>query len=94
MTREAFLASYPEFEVIDREEPSIVPAKLAEADAAVSDTWGKHRDEIVGLETAHRLALSPFGRNAKLVSEQGKSTYGEQLKQRRRAHACAFNRQG
>lgn len=94
MTREQFLESYPEFAVIDREEPTIVPAKLAEADGAVSDEWGGKRDEIVGLETAHRLALSPFGRNAKLASSMGKSTYGEQLKQRRRAFACALNRQG
>jgi hypothetical protein len=94
MTREEFLAAYPEFVVIDNEEPSIVPAKLVAADAFVSDSWGDKRDEIIGLEAAHLLAISPFGRNAKLESSLGKSTYGEQLKQRKRAHACALNRQG
>lgn len=94
MTKPEFLASYPEFAVIDTEEPTIVPAKLAEAEGAVSDMWEGRRDEIVGLETAHRLAITPFGRNAKLSSSMGKSTYGEQLKQRRRAFACALKRQG
>lgn len=94
MTLEEFLETYPEFDVINREEPTIVPAKLAEADRSVSDTWGAKRDDIVGLTTAHLLAISPFGRNAKLSSSMGKSTWGEQLKQRRRAFACALNRQG
>lgn len=94
MTREAFLAGYPEFVVIDSQEPTIVPAKLIEAEQQVSDSWGVKRDEIVGLTTAHLLAISPFGRTAKLSSSKGTSTWGEQLKARRRAFACALNRQG
>jgi hypothetical protein len=49
VTREEFLEVYPEFVPIDGEEPTIVPAKLKEADNAVSDQWGDQRDEIGGL---------------------------------------------
>ncbi len=94
MTKEAFLDAYPEFVVADSQEPALVPAKLAEAEKNVSDIWGDKRDDIVGLTAAHLLAISPFGRNAKLSSEKGTSTWGDQLKARRRAFGCALGRQG
>jgi hypothetical protein len=94
VTKVEFLVAYPEFVVIDSEEPTLVQAVLDEADKAVSDQWGDKRDEIHGLETAHRLALKPSGRNAKLSTRMGKSSYGEQLKERRRAFGCALNRLG
>lgn len=94
MTKANFLIRFDEFAVINSEQPALIDAVLAEADKAISDEWGDQRDEIHGLETAHRLAISPAGRNAKLSSSMGKSTYGEQLKRRRRAFACALNRLG
>lgn len=94
MTSVEFLVRYPEFVVINAEEPTLLPAALVEADKAVSDQWGDAREEIVGLETAHRMAISPFGRNAKLASSAGKTTYGTQLKARRRAAMALLGRQG
>jgi hypothetical protein len=94
VTRADFLIAYPEFDVIGAETPELVDAKLAEAELFVSDTWGGKRDQIVGLLAAHLLAVSPSGRNAKLSSSMGKSTYGVELKKRRVAFASALNRLG
>jgi len=89
MTQDAFLARYPEFNTAP---DGMVAAALAEATLAVGDVWEDLRDEIIGLEAAHRLAISPFGRDAKMSSGLGKSTYGEQLEKRKRMMACGLMR--
>lgn len=94
MTNPEFLTRYPEFKGAEEEFQGLVDACLAEAELAVSDQWLTKRDQVVGLEAAHRLAITPFGRTAKLSSALGKSTYGEQLCKMRIAFACVLSRQG
>jgi hypothetical protein len=51
-------------------------AGIDSADRLVSnDSYGDKRDDVVLLTAAHTLALSPAGRNAKLSTPDGKSTY-------------------
>ena len=93
MTKTQFETAYPEF--ADGEFPAMIDAALVAAEARVSDTFvGALRDQIVALECAHALAITPFGRNAKLSSAAGESTYGTQAKRIRTAHVCAIGRQG
>ncbi len=94
MTNPEFLIRFPEFAGAEEEFPGLVDACLSEAKLAVSSVWDKKRDQVIGLEAAHRLAITPFGRTAKLSSSAGKSTYGTQLSKLRVAFACALNRQG
>ncbi len=73
----AFLAAYPEF---GESSPALVAAKLAEAELQVdAAVCGAQTDIMHGLTTAHLLALSPFGQNARMVSKEGTTTYGERL---------------
>ena len=71
------MAEYPEFEPAP--EP-MVRKKIADAtnnvDAAVFKT---KTDQAIALKTAHMLALSPFGQQARLVSKDGATTYGIQF---------------
>lgn len=95
MIKADFLVRFPEFGATDVENAGLVDACLAEAILAINaEIWGAKFDQVHGLETAHRLAITPFGRNAKLSSEKGESTYGEQLRKMRLAAACAVSRQG
>jgi hypothetical protein len=94
VNKTAFFIRFPEFEPADLEFSGMIDAALAEAELAVADSWGDKRPQVVGLEAAHRLAITPFGRNAKLSAVDGSSTYGKQLAKMRRAFACAFNRLG
>lgn len=51
-------------------------AAIDTADRNVSgDAFADKRDDVVLLTAAHTLALSPAGRNAKLSTPDGKSTY-------------------
>lgn len=45
-----------------------------------ADEIGEPYDEAHGLLAAHKLALSPFGRNARMVREDGTTTYGDEFK--------------
>ena len=90
-TQNTFLGMFPTFCTADW---LLGAATLARYEGLVGDGWGAQRDLIVGLETANALALSPAGRAAKMVSKDGTSTYGQQLKTLMRAHACAFHRIG
>lgn len=94
MTHDQFITRYPEFSPADVEFPGMIDAAMAEAMLAVSDQWGAKTDQVIGLETAHRLAITPFGRTAKLSSSLGKSTYGNQLCEMRIAFACGLSRMG
>lgn len=73
VTVESFIESFPEFKTAKIE---TIKAKLADAvlqvDAAV---YGTKADLGVKYTAAHLLALSPFGRQAKLVSKNGTTTY-------------------
>lgn len=94
MIKAAFLVRFPEFGPADTDFPGMVDATLAEAALAIGDQWGSKYDQVHGLETAHRLAISPFGKNAKLSTDTGKTTYGEQLHKMRVAATAILQRLG
>ncbi len=77
MTRTEFLTAFPEFRSADNE---LIDAHLSRAALSIGEAFGTHADEAHGLLTAHMLALSPFGQNARLVSDKGESTYGTQYR--------------
>ncbi len=75
--RDNFCARFPEFEPAT--EPMIRTA-IAEAVNNVDvDVFKTKTDEAVRWKTAHLLAISPFGQQARMVSKEGGTTYGEQF---------------
>jgi hypothetical protein len=97
VTVESFLVAFPEFAPLS-EEPAnegLLEAALARAERRVGDHWREDlRDDIVELQLAHMLALSPAGRNARL-SEPGKPTaYEMDLKCLRKGNAFGRYRSG
>lgn len=73
MNLAAFRVRFPEFETAG---DSFVQAAL---DSAALETdaklLGGFYDEAHGLLAAHKLAMSPYGMNARLVNDDGKTTY-------------------
>ncbi|HXU01516.1 MAG TPA: hypothetical protein VN903_11010 [Polyangia bacterium] len=86
MTRTEFVLRFPEFESADG---AVVESALAYADRAVSDTWGANRDDFLGLVAARYLALMPFGRDARLSTKEGTTTYDGEIDRMKNAHAVA-----
>lgn len=81
----SFRTRFPEF---NPGADALVESCLAEALLSTpADVWGDKADAAQGLLAAHLLALSPFGRTAKLSSVKGESTYGTQRKAMARALA-------
>ena len=81
VTAESFIAAYPEFASIHDEDAELVALHIARAEALVGDTWRSDiRDQIVELRVAHRLAMSPAGRNAKLSEPGAPTAYERDLK--------------
>lgn len=80
LTRSAFRTLYSEF---DRVEDATVDAKLAEAEDRLSeDYFGDRFDNAHGLMTAHLIAISPAGRQARLdpkKAEGNTTTYQREL---------------
>lgn len=73
VTVESFMAGNPEF---SKTPQGLIAAKLAEAVLEVDPViWGRLTDTGVTYLTAHKLALSPFGQNARLVAKDGTTTY-------------------
>jgi hypothetical protein len=75
----AFSAHFPEFSGV--EEPQVQSFLDLAAESVPEDPWGKHQLEGHLYLTAHLLAQSPFGMNARLDNNDGKSkddntTYG------------------
>jgi len=87
LTRAVFLEGYAEFRSADN---SLIDAKLAEAAACVGEEYGDHANEAHGLITARKLALSPWGVNAKLVSKEGKTVYDAPLLELQATCACGI----
>jgi hypothetical protein len=74
----AFRSSFPEFQnVPDALISSWLASALLEFEV---ETWGDDLDTGHGLLTAHRLALAPYGQNARLSSKDAQTTYGEQYR--------------
>jgi hypothetical protein len=90
VTAESFLVAFPEFEPLNTEYEDLIPAVLERAERRIGDVWREDlRDDIVELQTAHMLSLTPAGRNAKL-SEPGKPTaYECELKRLKSGNAFA-----
>lgn len=87
MTPEQFLDRYPEFKKAD---PRLIQATLDEAEREIAkDIYGRKADAAHGALTAHRLAISPFGRNARL-SDGSISNYWDAYDQIRREVAPRF----
>lgn len=80
---EDFFTSYPDFKGSNTGAAhlALVQAKLDEAllevDVAVC---GAKSDLLQGLIAARKLALSPFGRNAKMVSQMGTTVYDAEIR--------------
>ncbi len=80
----SFKESFPE--LTDAGDP-LIEAKLAEAENTVGAIGGiigtvGIRDTLVSYQTAHLVALSPYGFQAKLVSKLGTTTYGNEYERR------------
>ena len=71
-----FLTRFPEFKGAAANGTDMVGAALNDAalmiDACV---WGNLAGQGHGYLTAHRLALSPFGQQARMVSKGGTTSY-------------------
>lgn len=73
VTVENFIERFPEFRTAKIETiEAVIADAVLEVDPAV---WGTKTDLGVKYTAAHLLALSPFGRQAKLVSKTGGTTY-------------------
>ena len=89
----SFKVAFPEFL---RAGDTMLEAQLAFAELQVSDLlFGDERDQAVMLRLADNLALSPWGRDARLVSENATtSTYGARLQRMSEANAICASRMG
>jgi hypothetical protein len=69
----AFRVRFPE---ISSAEDDIVNACLtAAANETSAEELGASYDEVHGLLAAHKLAISPYGRAARMLNDEGESTY-------------------
>lgn len=87
-----FLAAFPEFE---KAGTAMLTAQLALTSLEVSDSFGDSRELAVYLRLADTLACSPWGRDARMVTEdQRTSTYGTRYWSMCRANAVSRSRMG
>lgn len=92
VTYASFLVAYPEFVKADS---AMVTAQLALVELEVSDSFDEQRDSAVMLRLADTLALSPFGRNARMVAPNAAtSTYGKRFTALSEANAVSASRLG
>ncbi len=85
-----FRVAFPEFRSAS---DALVGQQLAFAEAQIDPAvWKSTTAEGHGLLTAHKLALSPFGKQAKLSTASGSSTYLIAYDGLRAMVACAMNR--
>jgi hypothetical protein len=84
----SFLARFPEFEPAGR---GMIRAAIEEATRGIdTEVWGDKTDDGVRWLTAHLLAISPFGQQARMVSKEGSSTYGDEHKRLMRSVTPGF----
>lgn len=78
LTLEAFRDGFPEFK---NAADSLVQTKLDEAHRHFErEVFGGRYLDAVGYLTAHKLALSPLGTNARLNKTSDETTYSVQLR--------------
>jgi hypothetical protein len=76
LTVEQFVAIHPEFADIAAKHPVMVSTALADAAAATDATvCGAETDRVVRLRAADELARTPFGQQAQLVDDEGRTPY-------------------
>lgn len=79
LTLEEFLERFPEFESTGSTNPGFVQRKLDEAwRRTPAAAWGDKAQDAHGYLAAHLLAISPFGRDARMASKDGTTTYGNE----------------
>jgi hypothetical protein len=86
----AFRARFPEFESAgDTFAQAVLDEAATELDATeIGDAY----DAAHGLLAAHKMAISPFGVAARMLNDEGKSTYeGEFSAVLARAIPCIFS---
>jgi hypothetical protein len=92
ITVQSFLVACPEFL---KAGDAMIAAVLAQTELEVSDSFGDSRNAAVMLRLADRLALSPWGRDAKMVAPTSKtSTYGERFRCMAEANGVTSSRLG
>ena len=90
MNLAAWRVFYPELSSLD---DTMAQAFLDAAEVEIdSDLFGDQFDNAHGLLTAHKVCLSPFGKNARLQSKDGKTTYGMQYDELKIGAACGVGR--
>ncbi len=88
----SFLVAYPEFQ---KAGDAMIGAQLALVELEVSDSFAEQRDQAVMLRLADTLALSAWGRNARMVTPNGpSSTYGERFQSMAESNAVSASRLG
>lgn len=84
LTYEQFVAKFPDYKGNGSGQGTqiqMVQAHLDDAWKEIDPTvWGVKADIAHGLYTAISLALTPFGKNAKLSNVQGGTVYDARLK--------------
>jgi len=95
VTRDSFVEAFPEFA---KANTAMVVARLAMVELEVSDSFGDSRDYAVMLKLADALALSPWGRDQRMVPKgvdnAFSSTYGVALQRMQEANAVSASRLG
>lgn len=77
-----FVERHPEFAAIHASNPAVVEGAIADAVAEVDSTvCGTETDKVVRLKAADALARSPFGQQAQLLDDEGKTPYQVSLEQ-------------
>ncbi len=77
MTLAQFKVRFPEFRTAD---DSLVSAVLAESGNELnSEELGDAYNAAHGLLAAHKLAISPFGQSARMVNDEGETTYNREF---------------
>lgn len=85
-----FRVAFPEFQTAP---DYLVNGKLGLAALRIApDVWGDRTNEGHGLLTAHLLALSPYGQQARLISKDGTTLYGVQYQKILEAVTCCLGR--
>jgi len=88
VTVRQFKTEFPEFAETDN---AVVQARLTMATRMVnSSVWGTKADDGVKLYTAHLLAMSPMGEQARLKKENRGTIYGDQFEAMKRSVASGF----
>lgn len=98
VTATSFKAAYPEFDLgVDSEHDALIAAKLAEAEGRVDRAifTATNADSAVMALTAHLLACSPSGINARLAKDKKgevQSLYLPNFKALARAATCLLGK--